>query len=174
MLLSRQYLLAHQRRLVQNYALIYNACRSRNSLLETEIEQLSQDCQNGNLPIEHFATWKVSLSCHWLGRVQALPDYYALLCASGFKPGQRIPGQFIHPQESRQVFDMVAAWMERIKLEQQLQALGYPLPSQATSPSLNSVEWTEQVKQESEQDDYHINFADRLSLNRNWVNQFML
>lgn len=174
LLISREYLLAQEQESIMSYVVQHNASHPRDSLLTAEMQQLVRDCQNGTLAAEHLATWNTCLSYHWLGRVQTLPDYPALLQEAGFEVGKRTPAQLIHPKESRLVFDTVAAWMQRIRLEEQLQVWSYPLPLQQVSSSLNNVEWKEQVIQDTRCNEYAIDFAKRLSLNRNWRNQFML
>ena len=172
-LLSRQSLLANEEMPIMSYILKYSTCNTQNSHLMVEMEQLVQDCQNGNLSPEHLGTWNTCISYQWLGKVQTLPNYLALLQAAGFLPGKRILAQIVHPREPSRVFDTVAAWMEIIKLEE-MQAWNYPLPSPEVPSYLNTVEWKEQVKRDSKREEYSVDFAKSLSLNRNWRNQFMV
>ena len=170
---SRQYLLANEENPIMSYMLKYSTSNTRNSQLMVEMEQLVQDRQNGDLSAEHLRTWNTCISYQWLGKVQALPNYLALLQAAGFLPGKRIPAQIVHPREPSRVFDTVAGWMEIIKLEE-TQAWNYSLPSPEVRNYLNTVEWKEQVKQDWKREEYCVDFANSLSLNRNWRNQFMV
>jgi len=172
-LLSRQYLLAQEEVPIMNYMLKHSTSNLRNSLLMVEMEQLVQDWRNGSLSAEHLGTWNTCIWYQWLGKVQALPDYLALLQTAGFDPGKRIPAQIVHPREPSRIFDTIAAWMERIKMEK-LHGWSYPFPSLKEPPYLNTVEWKEQVKQDSQREEYCVDFAKSLSLNRNWRNQFTL
>jgi hypothetical protein len=169
--LSRQILLAREQREVMKYVILHNSPNINHSLLGPEMVQLVDDCANGHIAEEYLPIWNVCLHYHWLGKLNALPNYPALLEAAGF--AKRIPLQLRHPAESAEVHEKIGAWLEKMKLERQRALWDLSFEFLCGGPSA-TPEWSEQARKESQANEFGIDWAGNLSLNRNWQNQFSL
>jgi len=82
-----------------------------------DFQQLEQDIKDYNLGRAEFETWSTCLHFHWFGPVPRLPNYLQMLNNLGFNFGCRIPVQFENPREPKEIFSLVAEWVEHIHQE---------------------------------------------------------
>ena len=168
--ISRQSLLVREQTKIIKYMLEHpRTLHVNRTLLHREMEQLVQYCANGAITEAHMPIWNVCLHHHWLGKLNGISNYPALLDAAGF--AKRLPLQFKHPTEPLDVHETVGAWLERAKLERQMAQWDVSFDGGRSVMPKSS----EQVARERQPNEFkNIDWAGKLSLSRNWRNQFLL
>jgi hypothetical protein len=167
--ISRHFLLSREETVVLKY--IFDQPGPSKGLLHQETAQLAQDCANKTISEECVAIWNVCLNHHWLGKLNQISNYPALLEAAGL--ADRLPLQLVHYTEPPTVYEVVGKWLKRFKLEEQMTKWDMTFKSPGSPPPIGP-EWSEEVRRELHPNEFkHIDWSRNLTLNRNWRNQFL-
>jgi hypothetical protein len=167
--ISRQFLLSREQTVVLKY--IFDQPGPSKGLLHQETAQLAQDLANRTISEDFAPVWNVCLHHHWLGKLNGISNYPALLEAAGL--AKRLPLQLLHPMEPSTVYNVVGNWLERVKLEKQMEQWDVAFEFPDGRPPM-SPEWSEEARRELHPNEFeHIDWARNLTLNRNWRNQFL-